>query len=344
MTSVKASALYFPASTFASTPSPDRACHPAEHPSLFSNAVFIACHSPGTTIPLSRTLLLLPSASSSVHWPVHIASQPPPPDPSPPSPQGWQTSLPWWVQRIAWLFLLTFPMGPSSQQHRQHGRPNYVSAWQKQSSLHSWRIVLRRGGCKMVQKQMFAREMEGKRKIPRTRMGWVWEGVFESDERREGLRLGPERRLGHHGKVCQEEQGRDRQPFRLSRRVGIPTFSPSSKQRLVFLVGVIEDLYIGDPESFERLKLLATLIAVKMRGQGREKNLNVEVEAFTDNKGNSFALKKALSTKFPLTLLVMELARTKERTTSRMKSLASSTWTSGSIWEEKTSNGKCWRN
>jgi len=67
------------------------------------------------------------------------------------------------------------------------------------------------------------------------------------------------------------------------------------------------------------------LIAVKMRGQGREKNLNVEVEAFTDNKGNSFALKKALSTKFPLTLLVMELARTKERTTSRMKSLASST-------------------
>ena len=75
----------------------------------------------------------------------------------------------------------------------------------------------------------------------------------------------------------------------------------------------------------ERLELLATLIAVKMWGQGREKNLNVKVEAFTDNKGNSFALKKAMSTEFPLTLLVMELARTKGQRTSRMKSLASST-------------------
>lgn len=70
---------------------------------------------------------------------------------------------------------------------------------------------------------------------------------------------------------------------------------------------------------------MATLIAVKMWGQGREKNLKVKVEVFTDNKGNSFASKKAMSTKFPLTLLVMELARTKERTISRMKSLASST-------------------
>ena len=98
------------------------------------------------------------------------------------------------------------------------------------------------------------------------------------------------------------------------------------------------------PESLERLELLATLIAVKMWGQGREKNLNVKVEAFTDNKGNSFALKKAMSTEFPLTLLVMELARTKGQRTSRMKSLASSTWTRGSIWEEKASNGKSWRN
>ena len=56
------------------------------------------------------------------------------------------------------------------------------------------------------------------------------------------------------------------------------------------------------------LELLGTLIAVKLWGQGGGKNINVKVEAFTDNKGNSYALKKAMSTKFPLTLLVMELA------------------------------------
>ena len=43
-------------------------------------------------------------------------------------------------------------------------------------------------------------------------------------------------------------------------------------------------------------------------GRGGGKNLNVKMEAFTDNKGNSYALRKAMSTKFPLTLLVMELA------------------------------------
>lgn len=32
------------------------------------------------------------------------------------------------------------------------------------------------------------------------------------------------------------------------------------------------------------------------------------MEAFTDNQGNSFALRKGMSTKYPLTLLMMEMA------------------------------------
>ena len=55
------------------------------------------------------------------------------------------------------------------------------------------------------------------------------------------------------------------------------------------------------------LELLGTLVAVKLwapEGSG----INVMVEAFTDNQGNSFALKKGMSTKYPLTVLIMELS------------------------------------
>ena len=56
------------------------------------------------------------------------------------------------------------------------------------------------------------------------------------------------------------------------------------------------------------LELLATLLAIKVwtkKGQG---NLTARTRAFTDNRGNAFALKRGMSTKYPLTLLLMELA------------------------------------
>lgn len=55
------------------------------------------------------------------------------------------------------------------------------------------------------------------------------------------------------------------------------------------------------------LELLGTLVAVKLWvTKGAE--VKVMVEAFTDNRGNDFAAKKGMSTKFPLTLLIMELS------------------------------------
>ena len=65
----------------------------------------------------------------------------------------------------------------------------------------------------------------------------------------------------------------------------------------------------GNPKRvIASLELLATLLAVKFwtkKGQG---NAAVRTKAFTDNRGNAFALKRGMSTKFPLTLLIMELA------------------------------------
>ena len=52
------------------------------------------------------------------------------------------------------------------------------------------------------------------------------------------------------------------------------------------------------------LELLATLIAVKLWGGRIGGRSKAKVKAFTDNKGNSFML----STKFPLTIMLMELS------------------------------------
>ena len=56
------------------------------------------------------------------------------------------------------------------------------------------------------------------------------------------------------------------------------------------------------------LELLATLVAVKLWGGRFPGGLKGKMKAFTDNRGNSFALAKGMSTKFPLTVLLMELA------------------------------------
>lgn len=56
------------------------------------------------------------------------------------------------------------------------------------------------------------------------------------------------------------------------------------------------------------LELLATIIAVKLWGGRTSEGMVVRVKAFTDNKGNSFAVAKGMSTKYPLTIMVMELA------------------------------------
>lgn len=56
------------------------------------------------------------------------------------------------------------------------------------------------------------------------------------------------------------------------------------------------------------LELLATIIAVKLWAGKSGGNVTVRVKAFTDNRGNSFAISKGMSTKYPLTILIMELA------------------------------------
>ena len=67
----------------------------------------------------------------------------------------------------------------------------------------------------------------------------------------------------------------------------------------------------GNPKRvIAALEMLATLVAVKLWCKDRDKKVQVLTEAFTDNKGNEFILKKGMSTKYPLTLLVMELCET----------------------------------
>ena len=56
------------------------------------------------------------------------------------------------------------------------------------------------------------------------------------------------------------------------------------------------------------LELLATILAVKVWGSEGGAGLVAKMKAFTDNRGNAFALKRGMSTKFPLALLLMELA------------------------------------
>ena len=56
------------------------------------------------------------------------------------------------------------------------------------------------------------------------------------------------------------------------------------------------------------LELLATLVAIKIWGGESQGGMVAHMEAFTDNQGNSFALRKGMSTKYPLTLLMMKMA------------------------------------
>ena len=56
------------------------------------------------------------------------------------------------------------------------------------------------------------------------------------------------------------------------------------------------------------LELLATLLAVKIWAAPGDSMMTARLKAFTDNRGNSFALKRGMSTKFPLALLIIELA------------------------------------
>jgi len=64
----------------------------------------------------------------------------------------------------------------------------------------------------------------------------------------------------------------------------------------------------GNPKRMiAALELLATLVAVKLWGGGRSTALRARAKAFTDNRGNALAVLKGMSTKFPLTLLLMEL-------------------------------------
>eukprot|EP00435_Cladocopium_sp_Y103_P063578 s369_g25.t1 len=58
------------------------------------------------------------------------------------------------------------------------------------------------------------------------------------------------------------------------------------------------------------LEMLASLIAVKLWLKDGSKKLSIHTEAFTDNKGNEFILKKGMSTKFPIALLVIEVSET----------------------------------
>ena len=59
------------------------------------------------------------------------------------------------------------------------------------------------------------------------------------------------------------------------------------------------------------LELLATLVAVRLWTNGSSKSKGVcWIKAGTDNQSNTYAVSKMMSTKYPLTLLVMELSET----------------------------------
>ena len=67
----------------------------------------------------------------------------------------------------------------------------------------------------------------------------------------------------------------------------------------------------GNPKRvIAALEMLATLVAIKLWVPDDGGHLKIHAEAFTDNKGNEFILKKGLSTKFPITLLVIEASET----------------------------------
>ena len=67
----------------------------------------------------------------------------------------------------------------------------------------------------------------------------------------------------------------------------------------------------GNPKRvIAALEMLATLVAIKLWLGDGSKQLSLRTEAFTDNRGNEFILKKGMSTKFPIALLVIEVSET----------------------------------
>ena len=61
-------------------------------------------------------------------------------------------------------------------------------------------------------------------------------------------------------------------------------------------------------DAIAALEMLATIIAIEIWCSDPVSSVQIMTEAFTDNTGNEFILNKGMSTKFPLTLLVMELS------------------------------------
>ena len=74
----------------------------------------------------------------------------------------------------------------------------------------------------------------------------------------------------------------------------------------------------GNPKRvIAALELLGTLVAIKLWGCEKDiGGVHLRTEAFTDNRGNEFILKRGLSTKFPLTLLLIEVCETLRETGS----------------------------
>ena len=65
----------------------------------------------------------------------------------------------------------------------------------------------------------------------------------------------------------------------------------------------------GNPKRMiAALELLATLVALKLWLGDGDGDASIHTEAFTDNLGNDFILKRGLSTKYPLTVLLIEIS------------------------------------
>ena len=76
----------------------------------------------------------------------------------------------------------------------------------------------------------------------------------------------------------------------------------------------------GNPKRMiAALEFLATLVALKLWLTDDLAEVTILAEAFTDNKGNDFILKKGLSTKFPITLMVMEVSEMLQGSTAVAK-------------------------
>ena len=64
----------------------------------------------------------------------------------------------------------------------------------------------------------------------------------------------------------------------------------------------------GNPKRvIAALELLASMVAIKIWSKRLGGDFQVRTEAFTDNAGNEYIVKRGMSTKFPITLLIIEL-------------------------------------